>query len=82
MRGGFFQRLREGTYPAHILEHVTLELQELLGMPIKYGQAREMKEDSSVYKVVVQYRVEEVGRACLYAARSSSWRRWLTGRMT
>src|SRR5579871_5479551 len=24
VRGGFFQRLREGTYPAHILEHVTL----------------------------------------------------------
>lgn len=69
VRGGFFQRLREGTYPAHILEHVTLELQELLGMPIKYGRAREMKEDSSIYKVVVQYRVEEVGRACLYAAR-------------
>ncbi|WP_422929606.1 cyanophycin synthetase [Singulisphaera sp. PoT] len=69
VRGGFFQRLREGTYPAHILEHVTLELQELLGMPVKYGRAREMKEDSSVYKVVVQYRVEEVGRACLVTAR-------------
>ncbi|SIN78621.1 cyanophycin synthetase [Singulisphaera sp. GP187] len=69
VRGGFFQRLREGTYPAHILEHVTLELQELLGMPVKYGRAREMKEDSSVYKVVVQYREETVGRACLFAAR-------------
>lgn len=69
VRGGFFQRLREGTYPAHILEHVTLELQELLGMPVKYGRAREMKEDSSVYKVVVQYRVEEVARACLETAR-------------
>src|SRR5205814_1264670 len=69
VRGGFFQRLREGTYPAHILEHVTLELQELLGMPVKYGRAREMKEDSSVYKVVVQYREEAVGRACLSAAR-------------
>ena len=26
-RGGFFERLRRGTYLAHILEHVTLELQ-------------------------------------------------------
>ena len=26
-RGGFFQRLDRGTYPAHVLEHVTLELQ-------------------------------------------------------
>jgi cyanophycin synthetase len=70
VRGGFFQRLREGTYPAHILEHVTLELQELLGMPVKYGRAREMAEDSSVYKVVVQYREEAVGRACLHTARA------------
>jgi cyanophycin synthetase len=69
VRGGFFIRLREGTYPAHILEHVTLELQELIGMPVKYGRAREMTENSSLYKVVVQYREEEVGKACLYAAR-------------
>ena len=27
-RGGFFERLRRGTYLAHILEHVTLELQD------------------------------------------------------
>src|SRR5262249_47645511 len=26
-QGGFFERLRQGTYQAHILEHVTLELQ-------------------------------------------------------
>ena len=25
-RGGFFQRLERGTYMAHVLEHVTLEL--------------------------------------------------------
>src|SRR3954453_2615511 len=67
-RGGFFERLRRGTYQAHILEHVTLELQELLGMPVGYGRAREMSEDG-VYKVVVQYREEEVARACLYTAR-------------
>ncbi|MFO0886550.1 MAG: hypothetical protein U0894_20615, partial [Pirellulales bacterium] len=30
-RGGFFQRLHRGTYMAHILEHVTLELQTLAG---------------------------------------------------
>jgi len=28
-RGGFFQRLDRGTYPAHILEHITIELQML-----------------------------------------------------
>src|SRR5690606_30527662 len=31
VRGGFLQRLREGTWPGHILEHVTLELQGLAG---------------------------------------------------
>ena len=30
-RGGFFERLRRGTYQAHILEHVALELQSLAG---------------------------------------------------
>ena len=32
-RGGFLKRVREGTWPAHILEHVTLEVQSLAGMP-------------------------------------------------
>jgi cyanophycin synthetase len=50
-RGGFFVRLREGTYPAHILEHVTLELQCLAGTPVGYGRARETSEEG-VYKVV------------------------------
>ena len=29
VRGGFLQRLRTGTWPCHILEHVTLALQDL-----------------------------------------------------
>src|SRR4051794_5414 len=43
-RGGFLERLREGTYPAHILEHVALELQGLAGSPVGYGRARETAE--------------------------------------
>ena len=30
-RGGFFERLRRGTYMGHVLEHTTLELQTLAG---------------------------------------------------
>lgn len=67
-RGGFFQRLRDGTYPAHILEHVTLELQTLAGNNVGFGKARETSEEG-VYKVVVRYRDEHVARACLFAAR-------------
>lgn len=66
--GGFVRRLQEGTWPAHILEHVTLELQNLAGMPGGFGRARETGV-RGVYKVAVQAWQEDVTRACLHAAR-------------
>src|SRR5512136_1182759 len=39
-RGGFLQRLREGTWAAHILEHTTLEIQNLAGQRTGFGKAR------------------------------------------
>ena len=41
VRGGFLMRLKEGTWPGHILEHVTLELQNLAGLRGGFGKARE-----------------------------------------
>ena len=67
-RGGFLQRLREGTWPGHILEHVTIELQNLAGMQSGFGKARETSV-RGVYKVVVRSRNETVSRAALHAAR-------------
>jgi len=67
-RGGFYQRLRWGTYLAHILEHTTLELQTLVGTPVGYGRARETNEEG-IYKVAIRYQEETVGRACLSVAR-------------
>lgn len=67
-RGGFLRRLHEGTWPAHILEHVTLELQNLAGLPGGFGKAREMSQ-RGVYRVVVSAWHEKVTRAALYAAR-------------
>jgi cyanophycin synthetase len=67
-RGGFFERLRRGTYLAHILEHVALELQSLAGTEVGFGRTRQASEDG-VYKVAVEYADEEVGRAALEAAR-------------
>ncbi len=67
-RGGFLQRVREGTWAGHILEHVTLELQNLAGMQSGFGKARETGV-RGVYKVVVRSRNEEVSRAALHAAR-------------
>lgn len=65
--GGFFQRLDEGTYPCHILEHVTLELQSLAGTPVGYGKARETSEQG-VYKMVIEFDEEQLARACLKVA--------------
>jgi cyanophycin synthetase len=67
-RGGFLRRVQEGTWPAHILEHVTLELQNLAGMPGGFGKARETST-RGVYKVVVRAWHEDVTRSCLYAGR-------------
>ncbi|MFC5475199.1 cyanophycin synthetase [Paraherbaspirillum soli] len=67
-RGGFVQRLQDGTWPGHILEHVTLELQNLAGMPGGFGKARETSV-RGVYKVAVRARHEQVTRAALHAAR-------------
>lgn len=66
-RGGFFERLRRGTWQGHILEHVALELQTLAGTPVGYGRTRETHEEG-VYKVVVEYEHEELGKASLHAA--------------
>ena len=44
---------KQGTYLAHILEHVVLELQTLAGAEVGFGRARETS-DEGVYKVVFQ----------------------------
>ncbi len=67
-RGGFFQRLRWGTYLAHILEHTTLELETLSGTPVGYGRARETSQEG-LFKVAIRYQEETLGRACLETAR-------------
>ncbi len=67
-RGGFLRRLEEGTWPGHILEHVSLELQNLAGMPGGFGKARQTSL-RGVYKVVIRAWHEEVTRACLEAGR-------------
>lgn len=67
-RGGFLRRVKEGTWPCHILEHVTLELQNLAGMRGGFGRARETA-DRGVYKVVVSAWHAEVTKTAMYAAR-------------
>ena len=61
VRGGFLQRLQEGTWAAHILEHVCLELQNLAGMRTGFGKARSTSK-AGVYKIAFRTRHEDVGR--------------------
>ena len=67
-RGGFLRRLKEGTWTGHILEHVTLELQNLAGMPGGFGRARETSL-RGVYKVAVSAWHEDISRSALTTAR-------------
>ncbi len=60
--GGFLQRLREGTWMGHVLEHVALELQNLAGASVVRGKTRGTTE-RGVYNVVFQYDQEDVGLA-------------------
>ena len=45
IEGGFVQRLKEGTYLAHVCEHTIIGIHNKLGIDIKYGKAREIKDD-------------------------------------
>ncbi|WP_047548263.1 cyanophycin synthetase [Psychroserpens sp. Hel_I_66] len=63
--GGFFQRVEEGTWMGHIIEHIALEIQTLAGMDTGFGRTRGYGEEG-VYNVVFSYIEESVGR---YAAK-------------
>lgn len=52
--GGFLCRLDEGTYLPHVIEHMTLELQYLMGFDLSYGKARLLKEPS-LYYIICEY---------------------------
>jgi cyanophycin synthetase len=59
-RGGFLTRLRRGTYAPHIIEHVALELQNMIGHDVGYGRTRG-GDVPSEYTLVFEHRHELVG---------------------
>lgn len=65
--GGFFQRVQEGTWMGHVIEHIALEIQSLAGMEVGFGRTRGYGEEG-VYHVVFAYLEEKAGK---YAARAS-----------
>jgi len=65
--GGFLERLSEGTYMAHVLEHVVLEMQSMLGYTVRYGKTRTIREPS-LYYLVCDFENEVCGLECGKAA--------------
>lgn len=57
--GGFVQRLKEGTYLAHVIEHCAIEILNNLNQDISFGRARQI--DKSKYMVIYGYMDEVAG---------------------
>jgi cyanophycin synthetase len=58
--GGFIIRLRRGTYAPHIMEHVALELQTMIGHDVGFGRTRGGDVEGE-YTIVFEHRHEQVG---------------------
>lgn len=58
--GGFLIRLKRGTYCAHVVEHVALELQGMIGHNVGYGRTRG-GENPGEYTLIFEHRHEAVG---------------------
>jgi cyanophycin synthetase len=65
--GGFFERVQEGTWMGHVIEHIALEIQTLAGMDTGFGRTRQTKTEG-IYNVVFSYLEEKAG---IYAAEAS-----------
>lgn len=65
--GGFVERLREGTYLAHIIEHVSIELQYRLGFNVGYGKTRGTGRPGC-YHVIVTAESVAAGKEALNSA--------------
>ena len=60
--GGFLERVRRGTWAGHMVEHVAIELQNLIGFSVGYGKTLDT-DDRGVYNVLYRYRDEACGLA-------------------
>jgi cyanophycin synthetase len=65
--GGFFERVDEGTWMGHVMEHIALEIQTLAGMDMGFGRTRGTGKVGE-YFVVFNYMEEAVG---VFAAKSA-----------
>ncbi len=56
---GFIKRLTEGTFLAHITEHIIIAVHNMVGVKICYGKSREISGDK--YYVIYQYEYKNTG---------------------
>ncbi|MFD1733553.1 hypothetical protein ACFSC4_23960 [Deinococcus malanensis] len=61
--GGLIRRMQEGTWLGHVIEHVALDLQSLVGRRVTYGKTRSVKGQPGVYNVLYAYQEERLGMA-------------------
>jgi hypothetical protein len=66
-RGGFFERVKEGTWMGHIIEHIALEIQTLAGMDCGFGRTRGAGSPGT-YNVIFNYVNENAGKYAALAA--------------
>jgi cyanophycin synthetase len=62
-KGGFIERMRQGTWLGHVAEHVALQLQQEAGHDQRRGKTRMDKGRPGVYNVIYGYTNEDVGLA-------------------
>ncbi len=65
--GGFVERLKEGTYFGHIIEHIALELTGMAGIGVTHGKTRYAGE-TGCYNVIVEYQSAKATRYLLETA--------------
>lgn len=58
--GGFYERLIKGTWAGHVVEHIAIELQCLIGHNVAFGKTFDTDE-KGIYNIVFRYIDENTG---------------------
>ena len=66
--GGLIERMHDGTWMGHVLEHVALELQNLAGSEVTRGLTRST-DKTGIYDVIYQYHQRDLGLSAGELAR-------------
>lgn len=67
-KGGFVDRLHEGTWLGHVAEHVALQLQQECGHDLRRGKTRQVKGVPGRYNIIYGFQDEGVGMAAGHLA--------------